>query len=71
MAVVFVDLVTDAGQLVRIECPKKFEDQLHDSLNNAMQRGDWFSCARFDGCSLEFMGLSLDRFFMPRVVGML
>lgn len=67
----FVDLVTDTNQLVRIECPPEFEDQLHDSLQNAMKCGDWWSPCRFDGCTAELNGMLLDRVAMSRIVGML
>jgi hypothetical protein len=61
----------DTGELVRIECPKKFEDDLHESLERAMKRGDWWSPNRFNGCSAEYLGISLDRVAMRRVVGVL
>lgn len=68
---VWVDLVTDNGELVRIECPQKYEDDLHRSLENCMKRRDWWSPCQFDGCSAEFMGLHLGRVNMARVVGRL
>lgn len=71
MRSVFIDLVMDTGELVRIECPQKFNDELHDALEMAMKRRDWFATARFDGCSAEFLGLQLDRINMARVVGTL
>ena len=66
---IYVDLVMDNGELIRIECPTKFEDQLHDTLEHAMKRGDWWSPSRFDGCSAEYMGLGLGQINMKRVVG--
>lgn len=71
MTACFVDLVLDTGDLVRIECPPKFEDQLHDSLEHAMKRRDWWAPAQFDGCKAEFLGLGLERVNMSRVVGTL
>jgi hypothetical protein len=68
---VFVDLVLDNGEPVRIECPKKFEDDLHESIEHAMKRRDWWSPARFDGCNASFMGQFIDRVNMARVVGMM
>ena len=67
----FTDLVLDTGELVRIECPEKFHDELYDSLDNCRKRGDWWCPSRFDGCRAEFMGMSLDRVDMKRVIGML
>lgn len=69
MRTVYVDLVLDNGELVRIECPEKFEDELHDTLEHAMKRRDWWARGRFDGCTMDYMGLSLDRVNMARVVG--
>lgn len=68
---VYVDLMLDNGELVRIECPSKFENELHDAIQNAMKRRDCFSPHMFDGCSAEYMGVSLDRINTARVVGVL
>jgi len=67
----FVDLVMDNGGLVRIECPDEFMDQLYEALDNSMKRGDQWSPAMFDGCSAEYMGLSLDRVNMGKIMGLL
>ena len=71
MDMTFADLVLITGELVRIECPLKHEDQLYDSLDSCRKGGDWWSPNAFSGCSAEFMGLSLDRVDMSKVVGML
>ena len=68
---VFVDLMLDNGELVRIQCPGKFEDELHDALENCMKRRDWWSPGQFDGCDAQYMGLYIDRVNMGRVVGCL
>lgn len=44
-----VDLLLDNGEIVRIEAPNNVEDELHDSIDNAMKRRDWWSRSRFDG----------------------
>lgn len=67
----YIDLVLDNGEIVRIEVPNKFEDQAYDTIENAMKRGDWWSPHQFDGCSAEYLGLSLRRINMKKVVGML
>lgn len=67
---VYVDLVMDNGELVRIECPDEHSDDLYETLENAMKRGDWWSPSMFDGCSATYLGHSMDRVAMPRVVGM-
>ena len=68
---VFVDLVLDTGDLVRIECPTEHEDELYDTLDNNMRRGACWSCMMFEGCNMEFLGQHMDRVSMKRVVGML
>lgn len=67
----YVDLVMDNGELVRIECPSEYEDELHEALQNTMKRGEYWSPCMFDGCRAEYMGLSMGRISMKRVVGML
>ncbi len=71
MATVYVDLVLDNGELVRIECPGKHEDELHESIEHAMKRRDWWSARQFDGCSATYLGVILDRVNMARVVASL
>ena len=71
MPYTYVDLVTDTGQLIRIECPDKHEDELYETLENAMRTGDWWTPARFDGCTATFMGMTLNRVAMKKVVGLL
>lgn len=67
----YVDLVLDSGELVRITCPAKYWDDLYDSLEHAMKRGDWWSPGMFSDCRAEIMGLGMSRVSMRRVVGML
>ncbi len=71
MKTIFVDLVLDSGELVRIECPSKDEDELHDTLQNAMKRRDWWCPGQFIDCTATFIGLRMDRVNMARVVGTL
>lgn len=68
---VCVDLLLDNGELVRIKCPDKHEDALYDTLEYAMKRRDWWSPDQFDGCNAEYLGLSLGRVNMGKVVGIL
>ncbi len=66
-----IDLVLDNGEIVRIECPNKHEDECYESIQNAMKRRDWWSTGQFDGCSATMLGLRLERVNMGRVVGTL
>lgn len=68
---VWVDLLLDNGELVRIECPGKHEDELHDSLEHSMKRRDWWTPNRFDGCHAQYLGHRVDRVNMGRVVAAL
>ena len=67
----FVDLVLDTGELVRISCPERYEGELHESINNALKIRERWSPHRFDGCTAEFLGMSLSSVNMARVVGLL
>lgn len=71
MSKTYVDLVIDNGELIRIECPSKFEDELYESIEHTMKRRDWFSVMQWDGCSATYMGMRLDRVNMGRVVAAL
>lgn len=68
---VFVDLVLEDGELVRIECPDKHHDQLYETLQQAMKRRDMWSPGQFSGCTASYLGLCMNRVNMARVVGML
>lgn len=67
----YVDLVMEGGELVCIECPVIYEDQLHNYLSNELKIGGTWSPARFDGCKAEYLGMSLSRVNMKKVVAML
>ena len=67
--ILYVDLLVDNGELIRIEYPAKFEDDLRDALDNARKRNDTWSPAMFDGCSAAYMGLSLTRINMNKIIG--
>lgn len=69
MTTIFLDLMLDNGELVRVECPSTYEDELHESLEHAMKRGDWWVPSQFDGCRASYMGTNLGRVAMKRVVG--
>lgn len=71
MMTTFVDLLMENGELVRIECPDKHHDQLHDTIEHAMKRRDWWSTTQFDGCRAEYMGIAIERVNMSKVVGRL
>jgi len=71
MRMTYVDLVLDTGELVRIACADKYEDDLYETIETAMKRRDWWAASSFDRCTAEFLGLHLDRVNMGRVVGIL
>ena len=67
----YIDLVTDDGQIVRVECPAKHYDACHDSLTNAMKNRDWWSPNRFEGCKCELNGNLMGHIAMWKIIGML
>ncbi|MEY4387666.1 MAG: hypothetical protein RLY20_2949 [Verrucomicrobiota bacterium] len=67
----WIDLVLDNGEIVRVELPEKFEDDVREDIDNALHRRDWWAVRCYDGVSAEFMGMKLDRVNMARVVAML
>lgn len=67
----YIDLVTDSGELIRVECPDEHLDQCYDSLDFAMKRGGWWSPIAFDGCSAQYLGLPMSRVAMRKIVGFL
>lgn len=68
---IYVDLLLDNGELIRIECPMKHENGLYDTIENSMKCRDWWSPARFDGCTASYLGKTMDRVNMGRVIGLL
>lgn len=68
---IFIDMLVDNGELIRIECPNKNEDELFDTIENAMKCRDWWSPGQFDGCTASYLGKAMDRVNMSRVVGLL
>lgn len=71
MSTQYIDLVLTTGELVRIECAESDFDAVHDSLENAMKRGDWWSPHAFEGCTATLLGLTLGRVAMNKVVAAL
>lgn len=71
MSKTFVDLVTDGGELVHIECPDEHSDDLFESLENAMKTSAYWSPGQFDGCRASYMGMNLNCVAMKKVIGYL
>lgn len=67
----FIDLVMDNGELTRIEVPDNHSDECWDAIENAMKTKGFFSPGRFDGCTASYMGMSLDRVNMGRMIATL
>lgn len=67
----YIDLVLENGELVRIEYPARHEDEVLDSIGNAMKMGDWWAPGQWEGCTATYIGSRLERVAMRRVVGTL
>ena len=67
----YADLMIENGEIARIEYPEKHIDAFFESIDNARKRRDWWSPSQFEGCKIEYMGISLDRIDMNKVIGML
>lgn len=68
---VYADLVLEGGELVRIEYARQHEDEMLESLEHAMKRGDWWAPSLFDGCKANYLGHHIERVNMRKVVAML
>ncbi|MFA7256929.1 MAG: hypothetical protein WC047_05085 [Kiritimatiellales bacterium] len=68
---VYIDLVLDNGELVRIECHKKDEDELFETIESTMKCRDWWSPLQFNDCRADYLGMNLDQVNMARVIGLL
>ena len=66
-----LDLILDNGELVKIEFPDEFIDDVAEALENCMKRRDFWSPSQFEGCKADYIGHSLDRVNMNKVVGMM
>lgn len=71
MATEYRDLVLENGELVSIEINSKYYDKTMESIEDAMKIGGWWSPCRFDGNSAKYLGHTIDRVNMKRVVAML
>lgn len=67
----WVDLILLNGGVVRIECPQKWEDELHTSIDNCRARRDWWSPNQFEGCTATYTGHLLSRVDMQQVMGVM
>lgn len=66
-----LDLMTDIGELIKIEYPTDYTGDVFETLNNAMKRRDRWSVMQHDGCSATYMGICLDSINMGRIIGFL
>lgn len=71
MSMEYVDLIMVNGEITKIECPDKHLDELYESIDNAMKIGSWWSPLMFNGCKAEYLGHSLSRVAMNKVIGVL
>lgn len=67
----WIDLMLLNGEIVHIECPRKFEDEVRADIENAMKRGDWLPLRQYEGCSATYMGIEIDRVNARQIAAML
>jgi hypothetical protein len=68
---IFIDLVMENGELVRIEVPDEHEYECWDAIENSMKTRGFFSPGRWEGCQASYLGMTLGRVNMGKVVAML
>jgi hypothetical protein len=67
----FIDLLLDNGDIVRIEVPRKWEDELREGIENTMKRRDWLCASAWEGAQFKINGVVVDRVNMGRVIAAL
>lgn len=71
MAIEYVDLILDNGELVRIEYKDKYLDEMYEYLENTIKRKDTWSASRFEGTRATYMGVEIERVNTAKIVGTL
>ncbi len=71
MKTLFVDLLLLNGEIVRIEGLTKYEDEIHESIENAMKTRGWWSVYQFEGTSATYLGTRINRVNMGQVAAIL
>lgn len=66
-----LDLILDNGDIVRMECSNRHEDEIYETIEATMRQRTWLPFTRWESCTATFQGHSLERLNMGRVVGML
>jgi hypothetical protein len=67
----YIDLLLDNGEIIRLEAPAKFSDDIHEAITDTMKRRDWLCVERWQGCDATYLGHGIRRINMARVVGTL
>lgn len=71
IAMAYMHLVLDTGELIRIEYQEKDTDDIYEIVENHMKLKDVWYVTRFELCSAKFMGMLVECVNMARVVAML
>lgn len=71
MKTIWIDLLLLNGEIVRIEGKSRNEDEILNTIENAMKRRDWWSVRQWEGTSATLLGVPVDRVNMGQVAAML
>jgi len=71
MAIEYIDLMLDNGELIRIEYKDKYIDEMFEYMENCIKRKDTWSASRFEGTKATYMGVDIERVNTAKVVGAL
>ena len=66
-----MDLVLDNGELVRVEYPSDVMDDIWEEIENSTKTKNWFCPQNWEGCIATYLGHTLDRINMSKVIGIL
>jgi hypothetical protein len=67
----YLDLVIDTGELITVEYIADNMDDIYATLENSMKKKELWSTSQWDLCKATFMGISIERVNMARVIGIL
>jgi len=71
MSFLYIDLLIDNGEIIRIEYKDKYMDEFTEHLDNCIKRKDRWSASTYEGTKAEYMGIRIESVNTSKVVGIL